>query len=108
MVLLTITGWVLLGGTTGWHTGTFVTVGASRTSVIHATLGVLGGLAGGAAIRFVGIGPSDPGWLLSLFTCALGAVAVVMGTAAVMQLAARSRLHGGDRAADSTDDTEHC
>lgn len=81
---LTGAGWIIIGAVTGWHAADFAAGAGRLHRGLCGALGAVGGPAGGAAIILFGVGSSDPEWLLSMITCAVGAVgAVMIGAACV-------------------------
>lgn len=94
IVLLTVTGWVVIGAVAGWHSAALLYPSSVDRGPGTLLIGALGGFAGGASIRAIGIGTDDPGWLLSLFTCALGAYAATTARYGAVMLAIRNtRFH---------------
>ena len=75
---MTGAGWLLVGVVAGWHTVDFIPYDEHLRASICGLLGAVGGIAGGAGITVFGVGTADPGWILSLVTCVVGAVCAVL------------------------------
>lgn len=105
IVLLTVTGWVIVGALAGWHSSSLLYPPSADRGPRTLAAGALGGFLGGASIRVIGVGTDDPGWLLSFFTCALGAYAATALRFGAVRLAVRNTRHRRPRDAGPAEPT---
>lgn len=95
--LLTCSGWVLVGAIAGRQAVDLVPNCSRFAAPFYSVLGATGGVVGGAGISVLGVETTDSAWILSMFTCVLGAVVAVLlatGGALVVVRARRRRSRG--------------
>ncbi|WP_394284845.1 GlsB/YeaQ/YmgE family stress response membrane protein [Corynebacterium sp.] len=66
--------WIVIGGLAGWIASMIKGTNAQMGLLANIVVGVIGGLLGGWLLALVGFNVEGWGWILSFFTCLLGAV----------------------------------
>ena len=66
--------WIVIGGLAGWIASMIQGPTAHLGLPSNIVVGVIGGLLGGWLLALVGFNVEGWGWILSFFTCLLGAV----------------------------------
>lgn len=66
--------WIVIGGLAGWVASMIKGTNAQMGLLANIVVGVIGGLIGGWLLALLGFDVAGWGWILSFFTCLLGAV----------------------------------